>query len=594
MRIGKIYIIVVLCLLAFSCQKENNEYIPRFDIVSEQTDGLTTDIFSLSINPTSSTPSDEKLHCRWDWEGDSIFNTRFSNELKVNHRFLMPGQYRVICEVLSLSGGKASNSIVFNVQQGFSSPKAIFKMIPETGHFRTNFLFDASGTTDDEDSLETLKFRWDFQNDGEWDTPFLDETTVYHQFENMQDYTVRLNVLDPSQRSGSFTKTIKLHRTDTCIVPRFTWTSEAGRVGNTFIFDASESYHMTDPEIELIFKWLFPEQGYTEGSTDPLIEHVFTTPGTKRVVLAVEDGNGLQNTIAKEFFVAIENLPPVPKIVTPTTYGNVQTQFYLNLWDCRDDHTAPSKLKYRWDFNGDGIWDTEVNSDMETYHQYLKAGDYKCILQAEDEDGLSDKTSLVFHVSPDNYQTGYFKDKRDDKLYGTVKIGDHWWMSENLDFRIDPKIGAQHVQKCYNDDPSNCYKYGALYAIEYAMSYEEYYGHSICPDSWHIPTKEEMDKLISHLDISNGRDELIPGGSSGFNALYAGYTLYDVNIIQGERRFSFTHKDLGLSTYFITTSYRASVTLPIVYSLQIIKNQSEIFPINADMEGFYSVRCVKD
>jgi uncharacterized protein (TIGR02145 family) len=585
---------VLICLI-LGCQKENNQFKPKFEIESKQTSGLTTDVFSIKVTPITTIPSDEKLHCRWDWEGDSIFNTRFTQELEVKHRFLRPGQYRVVCEVLSLSGERARSTLNFDIQQGYSSPKPVFNVTPKTGHFRTNFLFDASKTIDDEDSLETLKFRWDFQNDGVWDTPFLDETTINHQFENMQDYTVKLTVVDPSQRSGSFTKKIELHRTDTCIVPRFTWTSETSRAGDPFIFDASDSYHQTDTEIDLIFKWLFPEQEYTEGSTNPVIEHVFTTPGTKRVVLAVEDGNGLQNTLAKEFFVAIENLPPKPKILTPTNYGNIETQFYLNLWDSRDDHTAPSKLLYRWDFDGDGIWDTEKNSKVESYHQYMTAGTYKCILEAEDEHGLSDTTSLFFYISPYDYPTGYIKDKRDNKLYGTVKIGNLWWMSENLDFRPEPKVGTQHVQTCYNNNASTCDKYGALYAIEYAMSYEDYFDHSICPDSWHIPTKEDLDDLINHIDIKNGREELAPMGRSGFNALYSGYVLYSINIVDGKREFNIRgSKDLGFSTYFITTSYRPSLTFPSVFSLQIIKNQSEIFPINTDMEGFYSVRCVKD
>ncbi|MBN1339132.1 MAG: hypothetical protein JXA03_07405, partial [Bacteroidales bacterium] len=144
MKNGRFYIIFLFYLLVLGCQKENNQYIPRFDIVSKKTDGLTTDIFSISINPTTNTPTDEKLHCRWDWDGDSIFNTRFSDELEVNHRFLQPGQYKVICEVLSLNGQKTRNSLIFNIQQGYSPPKANFIVEPETGHFKTDFFFDAS------------------------------------------------------------------------------------------------------------------------------------------------------------------------------------------------------------------------------------------------------------------------------------------------------------------------------------------------------------------------------------------------------------------------------------------------------------------
>ena len=417
MKVKHNYIVVVglLSLFALGCQKEDNLYIPLFDVVVDQKDGLTTDIFSLIVTPLSTSPTNEKLHCRWDWEGDSLFNTKFSNDLEVDHRFLKPGNYTVICEVLSLSGGRARESLSFTIEQGYSQPKASFQVKPETGHFRTNFLFDASGTIDDEDSLETLKFRWDFENDGIWDSPFMDEPTIYHQFEIMQDYTVSLNVLDPTQRSGSISKVVELHRTDTCIVPEFTWTSETGRVGDPFVFDASSSYHRTNPDVELIYKWLFPEREYSQGSTEPIVEHKFISPGTKRVILTVEDGNGLLNTVENEFFVAIENLPPKPKIITPTMYGNIETQFYLDVRESRDDRIATSKLLYRWDFDGDGNWDTGQNSEMVIHHQYPNPGFYKCIMEAEDDEGLRDTTSIEFQVSEYSYPTSYIQDKRDQK-----------------------------------------------------------------------------------------------------------------------------------------------------------------------------------
>ena len=590
MRVRQYYIMIIglLSLLVLGCQKDDNQYVPLFDVEVDRRVGLTTDIFSLSVTPRSTSPSNEKLHCRWDWEGDSTFNTKFSNDLEVDHRFLKPGYYKVICEVLSLSRGKALDTLSFTIQQGYSQPNASFKFKPETGHFRTNFLFDASETFDYEDSLETLKFRWDFEDDGQWDTPFLDETTVFHQFELMQDYTVRLNVLDPSQRSGSITKVVELHRTDTCIVPEFTWTSEAGRVGNAFVFDASSSYHKTNPEIELIYKWLFPEHEYTQGSTEPIIEHEFSSPGTKRVILTVEDGNGLHNTVEKEFFVAIENMPPKPKIITATRYGNIETQFYLNLWESRDDRIATSKLLFRWDFDGDGNWDTGKNSEMEFHHQYPSPGFYKCILEAEDDEGLSDTTSIEFQVSPYDYPTSYIIDKRDYKLYGTVKIGDQWWMSENLDYRLDPKRGVQHAQICHEFD-----EYGSMYAIEFVASWEEHHGKTICPESWHIPSKSEMDELIEDIEYPYGRDALLPMGSSGFNALFSGYFGYRKN---NNGDVSTVFVEFSKSTHFLTTSYQPNRVFPFptLYTLHIKKNEPELYSQDIDMEGYYSLRCVKD
>jgi len=581
-----------LFLLA-GCQKEAAQHIPYFAISANEVEGLTTDIFTLSVNSDSHIPDNEKIYCRWDWEGDSIYDTRFSDDLEVYHRFYILGNHLVICEALSLSGGKAIDSILILVDQGYSAPKAKFTIIPETGHFLTNFLFDASLTFDDEDSLETLKFRWDFQDDGLWDTPYLNEPTIYHQFKNIDINRVSLEVMDPSRRSGSYSQLVKPHRTDTCIVPDFTWSSETGRAGDIFVFDASSSYHKTEPNKTFVYKWLFPEQEYTEGTINPVLEHQFNYPGRKRIILLIEDDNGLQNTLERELFVSIENIPPKPKIITPTRYGNIETQFYLNGWESIDDHTPPSKLLLRWDFDGDGNWDTNKSTEKELYHQYITSGTYTCILEAEDEGGLIDTTSIVFEVSPYTNPTGYITDVRDWKLYGTVKIGDHWWMSENLDYRIDPKMGRPSIQRCYDDSPTSCDKYGALYSISFTMNLINS-GISICPTGWHIPSRKEMDNLIDNIESPHGMTALRPSGSSGFNALFSGYIFYEIDKYFMILPNSYRHKDIGFATQFLTSSYRPRRVPPNVYTLQIQKNYNELYPRETNMQGFYSLRCVKD
>ncbi len=599
MKSWQLHIIVLglTGLLVFGCQKGDNIYTPLFDIKVDQTSGLTTDIFSLSISPQSTSPSDEKLHCRWDWEGDSLFSTKFSNDLQTDHRFLKPGNYKVTCEVLSLSGGKARDTVSITVEQGYSAPKAKFVVLPETGHFRTNFLFDASGTIDDEDSLETLKFRWDFENDGFWDTPYLDEPKVYHQFEIMEDFTVSLTVLDPSNKLGSISKVVELHRTDTCIVADFVWTCETGRVGDPFIFNASSSYHQTNPDVELIYKWQFPDREYTEGSTESYVEYEFQYPGPKRIVLLIEDGNGLQNTVEKELFVSVENTPPRPKIITPSKYGNVETLFYLNAWGSLDDYTPTSQLLLRWDFDGDGNWDTGKNSNMEIHYQYVEEGRYTCIMEAEDEEGLIATTSTELWVSPYDNPTSYLYDKRDGKYYGSVKIGNTWWMTDNLDYRDDEKMNIPMLQKCYDEDVGMCDQFGSLYQAKRCTGYLEA-GNRICPDGWRLPNVDDLTELASNIPASNARTSLMVGGSAGFNAIYTGLGSY-----------SFVY-DLMTGTMIIDTLYffdkymeevrymsgttRNSLPQRSHYLFGVQRNYDGFNQMWGDIEGYYPIRCVKE
>lgn len=102
-------------------------------------------------------------------------------------------------------------------------------------------------------------------------------------------------------------------------------------------------------------------------------------------------------------------------------------------------------------------------------------------------------------------------DSRDGKKYEVVKIGNQWWMAENLDYVLDSSF-------CYNDELDSCEIYGRLYTWDVAMNLDRRYltdnafyyeqvdsvHQGICPDNWHIPTKSEWRKLIEFMEFHNG------------------------------------------------------------------------------------------
>ena len=79
---------------------------------------------------------------------------------------------------------------------------------------------------------------------------------------------------------------------------------------------------------------------------------------------------------------------------------------------------------------------------------------------------------------------GNFVDKRDNQAYKIVTINTQIWMAENLNYEIAKSY-------CFNDNTSNCTKYGRLYT--WAAS------TSACPTGWHLPTKDEFEKLFSAI-----------------------------------------------------------------------------------------------
>lgn len=99
----------------------------------------------------------------------------------------------------------------------------------------------------------------------------------------------------------------------------------------------------------------------------------------------------------------------------------------------------------------------------------------------------------------------------DGNVYQTVKIGDQWWMAENLkvaNYRNGEEIpevtdnstwtslstGARCV---YGNDANNADTYGYLYNW-YAVNDSR----NIAPDGWHVPTDEEWKELEMALGMS--------------------------------------------------------------------------------------------
>jgi len=88
----------------------------------------------------------------------------------------------------------------------------------------------------------------------------------------------------------------------------------------------------------------------------------------------------------------------------------------------------------------------------------------------------------------------YFTDSRDGREYRAVEIGGKMWMAENLNYghidETNDKAGAvirSGSSWCYNNDTSNCDKYGRLYDWPTAMT--------ACPYGWHLPSIQEVDSL---------------------------------------------------------------------------------------------------
>ncbi len=115
----------------------------------------------------------------------------------------------------------------------------------------------------------------------------------------------------------------------------------------------------------------------------------------------------------------------------------------------------------------------------------------------------------------DNCEYGELADDRDGQIYKTVKIGDQWWMAENLNYETDSSF-------CYKDSAEFCEKYGRLYTWDAVVD--------VCPDGWHLPSKVEWETLFDAVGGRATAGKMLKSTSGGkgtdafgFSALPAGY-----------------------------------------------------------------------
>lgn len=75
-------------------------------------------------------------------------------------------------------------------------PNAAAAAAPAQGFPSTTFVFNASGSTDAQDSSSALQVRWDWNDDGRWDTNWSFDKVASHSFGAPGTYTVGLEVRD--------------------------------------------------------------------------------------------------------------------------------------------------------------------------------------------------------------------------------------------------------------------------------------------------------------------------------------------------------------------------------------------------------------
>ncbi|UCH10809.1 MAG: hypothetical protein JSU61_02665 [Fidelibacterota bacterium] len=203
----------------------------------------------------------------------------------------------------------------------------------------------------------------------------------------------------------------------------------------------------------------------------------------------------------------------------------------------------------------------EVTEDIEN----LIVGVYTVLVQSHDGQSLVDSAEVK--QDPDSGTVTDYE----GYSYRTIKIGDQWWMAENLKTTHTADGSDLTGVFVYNNSSSYADEYGRLYTWEAALS--------ACPGGWHLPSDEEWGILENYLGSDAGT-KLKVGGSTGFNAKMAGY-----------RDEAGGFDLLGVWTMFWSSTY---YTNDHAYVRNLFADQTGIVRSGVHVNDAVSVRYIKD
>ncbi len=320
--------------------------------------------------------------------------------------------------------------------------------------------------------------------------------------------------------------------------------------------------------------------------------------------IAAVDGNGNETSTTADTTTQIYvNTRPVASF-TATQDATNDSLFHFDA-SASSDYEDGTNLQYRWDFDGAGSWDTGWLAQDTISYSYSVGGDYTPKLSVRDLNNLAAEITVSISVF-DGTVTDI-----DGNVYQCVKIGNQWWMAENLkvtcynngdnipnETNNSTWAGLSTGAYCaYNNDNGNLATYGLLYNW-YAVDESR----NIAPAGWHVPTDDEWKELEMYLGMSQleadktdwrGTDE---GGklketgfahwnnpntgatnSSGFTALPGGY-----------RTDYFSSMDLDGFWWSSTESGSTALDRNLYYTRSRVSRNTR-----SKLSGF-SIRCIRD
>jgi hypothetical protein len=257
---------------------------------------------------------------------------------------------------------------------------------------KTTVNFDASSSV--ASGVGTIdKYEWDLDGNGtfETDTGTTDHTSKSYSQPDTIDVGLRV-----TSGVDTDTTTRSLTILSTAPTAAFTATPSTTTRGVQISFDASAS---TDAEVVggiASYAWNFGD-GTQETTATPTTTHTYTALGPFNVELVVTDSDDNEPSAPVFHTVTVQNVAPIPKLAfSPSLPQTGQT---VSFSAAGSNDPDGSIAVYRWDLDGDGVFETNTGTQPSASRTYSTGGNFPVKVQVQDNDGAMATAATTVPVS---------------------------------------------------------------------------------------------------------------------------------------------------------------------------------------------------
>lgn len=334
----------------------------------------------------TATDDGEVVLWEWDFDGDGTFDWNSTEGAAVDHLYTELGDHTAFLRATDDGGSRGIDGVlvaILNIPPSFTH---VSNVITDNVQVSLNVsVHDPDG--------DVITLMWDFGDDtSPLTTP---ETEVSHLFPGTGRYWVGVSAEDDVGGVSTTTLRVDVLEPGSLDPP----TVDVGPDLEVVVGQAVQLEAMATAGSLPIVEYSWDLDG--DGEMDVqgrLATHVFEEVGAHSVRVRVEDEGGLSAedrltvTVVPE-----ENAPPVPR---PSVEQWVRPG--RNLWFREQSHDPDGTIVlYRWDFDGDGVFDYSNSSNGNTTHVYIEEGLYVAVLQVTDNRGEVATATVNIEVSTD-------------------------------------------------------------------------------------------------------------------------------------------------------------------------------------------------